>query len=142
MPIFLRVVHQDLRDFAVEIREDKYRFFAVSSALETRDLKSLNILKSVGLLDPWDFLYALSLCFINERSCGDTQGLCLLGIVLMVRVARVIGNRVAQNLYQNFLCRENGRFLTYFWSLFPRYFLWGFFANATTVTFREIHVTR
>ena len=56
MPIFLRVVHLDFKNFAVERQEDRYCFFAVSSALETRVLKSLKTSRRVGLLDSLDFL--------------------------------------------------------------------------------------
>ena len=38
-------------------------------------------------MEPRDFLYAVSLFFINERMSGETQGLCLLGIVQVVRAA-------------------------------------------------------
>ena len=38
-------------------------------------------------MEPRDFLYSVSLFFINERMSGETHGLCLLGIVQVVRCA-------------------------------------------------------
>ena len=50
VPMLLRVVHLDLRDFAVDIWVEVYLFFAVSSALETWDLSTLKMLIRTGLL--------------------------------------------------------------------------------------------
>ena len=56
VPMLLRVVHLDLRDFAVDSWVEVYLFFAVSSALETWDLSALKMLIRTGLLEPLHFL--------------------------------------------------------------------------------------
>ena len=49
----------------------------------------MNVSIRSGLLKPRDFLYTLSLCFIKARIWGEIHGLCLLGIVHVVRGATV-----------------------------------------------------
>ena len=49
----------------------------------------MNVSIRSGLLKPRDFLYILSLYFIKARIWGEIRGLCLLGIVHVVRGATV-----------------------------------------------------
>ena len=52
VPMLLRVVHLDLRDFAVDRRVEIYFFFAVSSALKTWDLSILKMFIRTGSFEP------------------------------------------------------------------------------------------
>ena len=56
MPMLLRVVHLDLRDFAVDRWVEVYFCFAVSSALKTSDLSVLKMFIRNGSFEPPHFL--------------------------------------------------------------------------------------
>ena len=62
MLTFLSVVHIDFKNLADDKQKDMYWFFAVSTALETWDLRFLNVyIMSSELFEPRSSLYAVSL---------------------------------------------------------------------------------